>query len=64
MSPGDLWLEDATRISAHLEAIRRTLRKAIWAEVRQYPLALTPPQVHALQILVDQIREPACRYRS
>lgn len=48
---------DAERITAHLETIRQALRRASWTEARRYPVPLTPPQVLALQILVDHIRD-------
>jgi DNA-binding MarR family transcriptional regulator len=50
-------LDEATRISGHLEAIRRVLRGSIWAAARRYHVPLTPPQIHALQVLVDEVRE-------
>ena len=46
----------AARILAHLDVIGRALRQAIWAEVRRLPLRLTPPQVLAMQVLVDNAR--------
>jgi DNA-binding MarR family transcriptional regulator len=54
---GDPALEEAARISGHLETIRRVLRESIWAAARRYPVPLTPPQIHALQVLVDELRE-------
>lgn len=54
---GDTALNDAARISDHLEAIRRVLRDSIAAEARRYPVPLTPAQVLALQILVDHVRD-------
>ncbi len=50
-------LDDAARVAGHLEAVRRVLRESIWAEARRYPVPLTPPQVLALQVLVDQVRD-------
>jgi len=47
----------AAAVSDHLEAIRRVLRESIWAEARRYPIPLTPPQVTALEVLVDHTRE-------
>ena len=54
---GDAVLEDAARIEAHLRAVRKVLRESIWSEARRYPVPLTPPQVLALRILVDHLRE-------
>jgi DNA-binding MarR family transcriptional regulator len=54
---GDAVLEEAARIAAHLEAVRRTLRESIWTETRRYAQPLTPPQVLALQVLVDHARD-------
>lgn len=48
--------EDAARISSHLEAIRRALRESITTAARAHPIALTPPQALALQVLVDETR--------
>jgi DNA-binding MarR family transcriptional regulator len=50
-------LKDAARIEAHVEAIRRVLRESILSEARRYRVPLTPPQVLALQTLVDHLRE-------
>jgi MarR family transcriptional regulator, organic hydroperoxide resistance regulator len=52
----DAALDDAARISAHLETIRRALRESISAAAQQYPVPLTPPQILALQVLVDNTR--------
>jgi DNA-binding MarR family transcriptional regulator len=49
-------LEDAARAAEHLEAIRQALRQSIVRETRRYPVQLTPPQVLALQVLVDHAR--------
>jgi DNA-binding MarR family transcriptional regulator len=54
---GDAALEDAARIEGHLEAVRRVLRESILAETRRYRVPLTPPQVLALQVVVDHHRE-------
>jgi DNA-binding MarR family transcriptional regulator len=54
---GDATRDDAARVAAHLEAVRRVLRESIWSEARRYPVPLTPPQVLALRILVDHLRE-------
>jgi DNA-binding MarR family transcriptional regulator len=50
-------LEEAARIAAHLEAVRRVLQQAIWSQARRYPIPLTPPQLQALRVLVDQLRD-------
>ena len=50
-------LDQAARVAAHLEAVRRVLRQSILSEARRYPVPLTPPQVLALQTLVDQVRD-------
>jgi DNA-binding MarR family transcriptional regulator len=54
---GSAALDDAARIAAHLEAVRRVLRESILSEARRYPVPLTPPQVLALQVLADQVRD-------
>jgi len=48
--------DDAARVAAHLEAVRRALRDAISAAAQRYPVPLTPPQVAALEVLVDELR--------
>jgi DNA-binding MarR family transcriptional regulator len=48
---------EAARILAHLDVIGRALRQSIWAEVRRLPVRLTPPQVLAMQVLVDNARD-------
>ncbi|HEX5121106.1 MAG TPA: MarR family transcriptional regulator [Pseudonocardiaceae bacterium] len=48
---------DAARVAAHLEAIRRVLRDAAWAEARRHSISVTAPQLHALQILVEHLRD-------
>ena len=48
--------DDAARVAGHLEAVRRVLRASIWAAAQSHPVPLTPPQVHALQVLVDEVR--------
>jgi DNA-binding MarR family transcriptional regulator len=50
-------MADAARVADDLEAIRAVLREAAWRHARAYRVPLTPPQVQALQILVDEIRE-------
>jgi DNA-binding MarR family transcriptional regulator len=57
MTSHDATLAEAARIAAHLDGIRRALRRSIWAEVRRLPLRLTPPQVLAMQVLVDNARD-------
>lgn len=47
----------AEQVAASLEAIRRAMREAIWAQARRLPVSLTPQQVLALQLLVDQQRD-------
>jgi DNA-binding MarR family transcriptional regulator len=49
-------LDDAARIAGHLEAVRRVLRESMSAAAESYPVPLTPPQVLALQVLVDEVR--------
>ena len=49
-------LDDAARIASHLEAVRRVLRESISEAAQSYPVPVTPPQVDALQILVDELR--------
>ena len=51
--------EAATRIAAQVESIRRTLRESVWARARDHPdaLELTAPQVHALQVVVEHLRQ-------
>ena len=46
--------EAAAKIAAQVENIRRVLRESIWAQARQYPVSLTPPQVQAVQVVVEQ----------
>jgi DNA-binding MarR family transcriptional regulator len=53
----DSRLEEAARIAAHLEAVRRVLQQSIWSEARRYPVPLTAPQLQALRVLVDQLRD-------
>jgi DNA-binding MarR family transcriptional regulator len=49
--------EDAARVAGHLEAIRRIMRESVWAAAQRHPVPLTPPQLRALEILVDDLRE-------
>jgi DNA-binding MarR family transcriptional regulator len=48
--------DDAARVAAHLDVIHQELRKAAWAAAREHPVALTAPQLAALQLLVDDLR--------
>ena len=50
-------IQAAAVVNDHLETIRRVLRESIWAEARRYPVPLTPPQIAALEVLVDHTRE-------
>jgi DNA-binding MarR family transcriptional regulator len=52
----------AVRAAAHLEAIGRVLSRTRWAEARRLPIPLTPPQMLAMQVLVESARnEPGVR---
>jgi MarR family transcriptional regulator, organic hydroperoxide resistance regulator len=53
----DVALTDAARASEHLDAIRKVVRDSVWEQARQHPVPLTPPQVLALQMLVEALRE-------
>jgi DNA-binding MarR family transcriptional regulator len=55
--PSETAIADAARVAEDLEAIRAVLREAAWRHAREYRVPLTPPQVLALQILVDELRE-------
>ena len=57
MTAHNATLTEAARIVAHLDVIGRVLRQSIWAEVRRLPVRLTPPQVLAMQVLVDNARD-------
>jgi DNA-binding MarR family transcriptional regulator len=48
--------DDAAKVAADLDTIRRRLRDSIAAEARRYDEPLTPPQLHALELLVDAER--------
>ena len=48
--------DDAAKVAADLDTIRRRLRDSISAEARRYDEPLTPPQLHALELLVDEER--------
>ena len=45
--------EEATEIAASLDAIGRVMRRSAWDEARKLPVALTPPQLLAMQTLVE-----------
>ena len=46
--------EEATEIAASLDAIGRVMRRSAWEEARKLPVALTPPQLLAMQTLVEE----------
>jgi DNA-binding MarR family transcriptional regulator len=48
---------DAARVSETLEAIRKIMRDSIGAQARSFRVPLTAPQMTALQILVDELRD-------
>src|SRR2546427_2573804 len=48
--------EEATDIAASLDAIGRAMRRSAWDEARKLPVALTPPQLLAMQTLVEAAR--------
>ncbi|HLB75763.1 MAG TPA: MarR family transcriptional regulator [Candidatus Dormibacteraeota bacterium] len=45
--------EEATDIAASLDAIGKVMRRSAWDEARKLPVALTPPQLLAMQTLVE-----------
>jgi DNA-binding MarR family transcriptional regulator len=45
--------EHATEIAASLDTIGRVMRRSTWDEARKLPVALTPPQLLAMQTLVE-----------
>jgi DNA-binding MarR family transcriptional regulator len=47
---------EALDIAASLEAIGKAMRRSAWDEARKLPVALTPPQLLAMQILVGAAR--------
>jgi DNA-binding MarR family transcriptional regulator len=49
-------LDDARRVSAQLDAIRKLVREEIQAQAAAYPVPLTAPQVQALELLVEELR--------
>ena len=48
--------EEATDIAASLDAIGKVMRRSAWDEARKLPVALTPPQLLAMQTLVEAAR--------
>jgi DNA-binding MarR family transcriptional regulator len=48
--------EEATGIAASLDAIAKVMRRSAWDEARKLPVALTPPQLLAMQTLVEAAR--------
>ena len=48
--------EDAERAELLLRGIRKALRDSVWAEAEGMQVPLTAPQVHALSMLVDDMR--------
>ena len=48
--------EEATEVAASLDAIGRVMRRSAWDEARKLPVALTPPQLLAMQTLVEAAR--------
>lgn len=47
----------AATIAAQVEGIRRALRESISAHARGYPVSLTAPQLQALQVIVEHLRQ-------
>jgi DNA-binding MarR family transcriptional regulator len=48
--------EEATDIAVSLDAIGKVMRRSAWDEARKLPVALTPPQLLAMQTLVEAAR--------
>ncbi len=48
--------EEAADIAASLDDIGRVMRRSAWDEARKLPVALTPPQLLAMQTLVEVAR--------
>jgi DNA-binding MarR family transcriptional regulator len=48
--------EEAIDIAASLDAIAKVMRRSAWDEARKLPVALTPPQLLAMQTLVEAVR--------
>jgi DNA-binding MarR family transcriptional regulator len=48
--------EEAANIATSLEAIGRVMRRSAWDEARKLPVALTAPQLLAMQTLVEAAR--------
>lgn len=57
MTADDTGRDTAARIAAQVEGIRRALRESIRAHARGYPVSLTAPQLQALQIIVEHLRQ-------
>lgn len=58
MTTDDAAVRDAAaRIAGQVETIRRALREAVWAQARGYPVSLTAPQLQALQVIVEHLRQ-------
>lgn len=49
--------EEAARLSQQLDSIRQAVRRDLMAAAERYPVRLTAPQVQALEVLVDELRE-------
>jgi DNA-binding MarR family transcriptional regulator len=45
--------EEAAGIATSLDAIGKVMRRSAWDEARKLPVALTPPQLLAMQTLVE-----------
>ncbi|TMK49953.1 MAG: hypothetical protein E6G66_08230, partial [Actinobacteria bacterium] len=56
--PATTWAvdEEAIDIAASLDAIAKVMRRSAWDEARKLPVALTPPQLLAMQTLVEAAR--------
>jgi DNA-binding MarR family transcriptional regulator len=48
--------EAAAELSKQIEAIRTVIRASAWEAARALEVPLTPPQLHALELLVDEAR--------
>jgi DNA-binding MarR family transcriptional regulator len=48
--------QDAERAEAYLRDIHKGMRDSIWTQAQGMQVPLTPPQVHALTVLVDDLR--------
>lgn len=49
-------LREAAEVSRRLESIQRSLRASIREAARSYSVPLTPPQLRALELLVEELR--------